>query len=74
MIYTGGIVGLFRPNRKELEDTINGHNAHGYRLRHVLPARPSLFHSFVALLALAITLGIWTQERGETLIFERSGT
>ena len=69
--YTGGIIGLFSDRNRQLQLAIGAHYGEGYRLRHVLPGRPSIIWTIIQLFCLMITLLLWAPEPGETLIFER---
>ena len=71
--YTGGIIGIFSDKKRRLQDTIQNENNRGFRLRHVLPSRPTAFSALVQFVCLCLTLMFWCQEPGETLIFERTG-
>lgn len=71
MFYAGGIIGLFLSRREALEHKIHEYNCRGFRLRHVLPPKVSVFTGLLQTVALLMTFALWAPEPGETLIFEK---
>lgn len=68
--YTGGIIGIFYDRHIALQRAIAAQHEKGWRLTHVLPSKSGAFANIVQLLCLALTLGLWAPEPGETLVFE----
>ena len=71
--YTGGIIGMFSDRRRKLELHIQRENEDGWRLRHVLPPKNTLFQTMLQAVCLIVTVMLWAPEPGETLIFEQLG-
>ena len=70
---SGGLIGALTTNpRKALEDVIDRQNNDGWNAIHIEPhSTTNLFVTVVQLLALLLTLGLWTWGGGYMVLFER---